>query len=1068
MTQAQGTGAAFHARVTDLFLAAADLERGERAAFVDAACGGDAKLRAAVERMLAGDEGSADFLAPLPGPASNEASGRRVGPYRLEREIGSGGMGSVWLAERVDGQFQKRVALKLVKRGMDTESVVRRFRLERQVLADLEHPRIARLLDGGSTEEGLPYLVMELVEGRPLLAYCAEQDLDLDERLRLFQKVCEVVHFAHEHHVVHRDLKPSNVLVGADGEPKLLDFGIAKVLEAGVAVETLELTRTGERFLSPRYASPEQLRGDPVGPASDVYALGVILYELLTTFHPHGWTTTSWREFEQEVLEREATPPSRALRARADAAEPREGRRARTRRLRGDLDTIVLTALQKEPARRYASARALALDVERHLAGLPIHARPDSRAYRAAKFVRRNRGLVAGTGAFVLLLLIALGVVLKLYADSLRAQQLALWEAYVGHVAAAENALVSARVSEARAHLDLAPEGLRDWEWRHLRTRLDRSRRTLETAGHGAFALDGARGRLAVAQHGRLEVRELESFALLLTTESVGPRPTGAWKGCVDLAFSADGVHLVSVWDGGDLFVHDLAAGGTLAHRGDPGSRYASAAFHPSQDRLVVGTMAGELLELDPASGAVGARRAAHAQQVTALAFDPAGGVLASTSWDESARLWTAAALEPLHVLRGHTMAVTSAAFAPDGMRLVTCSLDQSVRVWEVATGAALHVHHVKGGFDGAALFAPGGDDLLVTLRGGIEVLGAATREKRTLWLGHEDAPTRLALDVARGRAWSKGAEVLKEWSLDTRDVRTLPACEFSEIVCFDPRGGRLANAGPDRRIRLWSWPEGASLGELEAASGMLVGLRFHAREEQLYSLDEHGGLSLWDLDERRLVQHAEPAVRAGEPAAFEIASDAAGTLLLCFLETALELRAADATLLRTLEPPPGTRLTDSALDPRGRLVAAVDVRGRTFLWDAGSGELRATLAPPAPASGPALAVAFDPAGELVATGFVAGAIALHESATGRVRVVLTESRQRIDALAFHPHGHRLASGGMDGTIRLWDVPTGRLVATLSGHAARISSLDFSPDGATLASSSDDASVRLWETTSLP
>ena len=311
--------------------------------------------------------------------------GALIGPYRLVRELGQGGMGVVYLAERADGQFEQRVALKLIKRGMDSDEILRRFLAERQVLARLSHPHIARLLDGGVTAEGQPYFAMEYVDGVPLHHYCEERSLGFEDRLRLFREVCEAVQYAHRSLVVHRDLKPSNILVTSAGETKLVDFGIAKVLYEDVADRSV--TRTDQRLMTPEYAAPEQVRGEPVTTATDVYALGAILYQLLTGRPPHQFTGRS----------RGGAVPHH-LRGGPRAAERGPcTRHRRRRRLRGDLDIIVLKALRKDPARRYPSVEALLEDLERHRTGLPVRARPDSVAYRARKFLGRHR--LSGHGA---------------------------------------------------------------------------------------------------------------------------------------------------------------------------------------------------------------------------------------------------------------------------------------------------------------------------------------------------------------------------------------------------------------------------------------------------------------------------------------------------------------------------------------------------------------------------------------------------------------------------------------------------------------------------------------------
>jgi len=401
-------------RLADLFDVAAGLDPSARASYLADACRDDPALQREVERLLAAHERAPGFIdsPPILPDRLTEvealAPGRRIGAYRVVREIGRGGMGAVYLGERADGQFDQQVAIKLIKRGMDTTLVLGRFRAERQILASLDHPNIAHLLDGGTTEDGLPYFVMEHIDGKPIDEYADEQRLSIEERLALFLEVCRAVSYAHQRLVVHRDIKPLNILVTTAGVPKLLDFGIAKVLNADA--DDVPATLTGFRLLTPEYASPEQIEGGQATTASDVYSLGVVLYELLTGRSPYRPRSHAPQDVAESVRTTEPERPSAAV---ATRPEPVEGRRrvlatdraAATRaastgrlqrRLRGDLDVIVLTALRKEPSRRYQSVEQLAADVRRHLAGLPVRARPDTFRYRAGKFVRRNRvGVVA-------------------------------------------------------------------------------------------------------------------------------------------------------------------------------------------------------------------------------------------------------------------------------------------------------------------------------------------------------------------------------------------------------------------------------------------------------------------------------------------------------------------------------------------------------------------------------------------------------------------------------------------------------------------------------------------------
>lgn len=406
------------------FAVASDLATAERKVFLD---GCDAKLREAVQKLLTAEDEAGDFIldAAIVSVGLVDESlpdafvGKQIASYRLLKQIGQGGMGAVYLATRSDESFDKRVAIKLIKRGMDTNAVLKRFVMERQILANLEHPNIANLLDGGSTDDGLPYLVMEYVEGLPVTRFSNSRNLDTNSRLVLFQKICSAVSYAHANLVVHRDIKPSNILVTNDGVPKLLDFGIAKLLHPDWSLDTAEATATMFRVMTPEYASPEQIRGLPVTTASDVYSLGVVLYELLTGERPYKIESRSPDEVAQIVLTAEPVRPSSVVSRRIrtnynEVLDTNDGRQesvTRTpemarRNLKGDLDNIILKALRKEPERRYTTVQQFSEDIRRYLEGLPVTATADSTSYRFSKFVKRHRaGAIASL--FVALTLIA-------------------------------------------------------------------------------------------------------------------------------------------------------------------------------------------------------------------------------------------------------------------------------------------------------------------------------------------------------------------------------------------------------------------------------------------------------------------------------------------------------------------------------------------------------------------------------------------------------------------------------------------------------------------------------------
>ncbi len=475
-------------QLKSLFHSALEVEKSQRAAVLDQACEGNAELRSRVERLLVSHDEAGSFLvspALLGSGVSSLADGdgeprvhektrvgQRIGPYKIIREIGRGGMGTVFLAVRADDQYRKQVAIKLVNRGMDTDVILRRFMMERQILANLEHPNIARLLEGGSTPDGLPYFVMEHVEGQPMDEYCDARTFTTTQRLILFRQVCAALQYAHQNLVVHRDIKPNNILVTAAGVPKLVDFGIAKLLTPDWITETGVATATILRVMTPEYASPEQLRGLPITTASDVYSLGVVLYELLSGHRPYHLDSRQPEEMARVILQQEPLKPSVAI-TRVEETHPTGGNGPATitpeavgqaregtidklrRRLSGDLDNILLKALRKEPQRRYASVQELAEDIRRHLEGLPVTAMPDTASYRFGKFVKRHRaGVFAGSLA---VLMLASATAITSWQAVVASRQRAKAERRFGEVRKLSNSLITELQSSLTAIPGTAP-----------------------------------------------------------------------------------------------------------------------------------------------------------------------------------------------------------------------------------------------------------------------------------------------------------------------------------------------------------------------------------------------------------------------------------------------------------------------------------------------------------------------------------------------------------------------------------------------------------------------------------
>lgn len=407
-------------KVKQVFASALEVEPGDRAAVLDELCGDDTDFRDEVESWLASYLESEGFIETPIFSASSlidttpPSVGRQFGNYTIIREIGHGGMGAVFLAGRNDGEFEQQVAVKIVRQAIVETESINQFRRERQILASLSHPNIAKLLDGGVTADGTPFLAMEFVEGKSIIKYADSKGLGLDERLKLFIRVCKAVTYAHRNLIIHRDLKPANILVTDEGEPKLLDFGLARIVD--VAAPDSDQTQTAFRALTPAYASPEQLCGQPVSTASDIYSLGVVLYELLTGERPFLFEGKSLDEIIRTVTSQDPPAPSEMARALSNDINAKKNRprsAIRDPHLKGDLDNIILMALRREPERRYLSVEAFADDIERSLLGRPVAARANTRYYRSSKFVRRHK--IAVAAAFLVLVSLIGGIAVSLW-----------------------------------------------------------------------------------------------------------------------------------------------------------------------------------------------------------------------------------------------------------------------------------------------------------------------------------------------------------------------------------------------------------------------------------------------------------------------------------------------------------------------------------------------------------------------------------------------------------------------------------------------------------------------------
>ena len=1100
-------------RAMDLAFEAAQMTPSERDTFLERECAGDGPMRLEVESLLtyganrsdvfddsALDEhrhrlGSAlrhgsDTALPDNGRPDSIPTPPSIERYAILRLLGRGGMGTVWLARRADEHFKKQVAIKVVKRGMDTDEILARFRRERQVLAHLEHPNIARLLDGGATASGLPYLVMEYIVGDPIDQYCQEQRLSLEDRLRLFMQVCRAVQHAHQHLIIHRDLKPSNLLVMQDGTLKLLDFGIAKLLTGDDAEQTL--TAREARPLTPRYASPEQVSGDRITTASDVYSLGVVLYELLTGRTPHDGD--SGLQFEQAIREQDPKRPSEVLatlRKRDTASrdeavgpsgvgDPRQLRR----RLAGDLDTIVLKALHRDPGRRYASAEQFAVDIRRHLDGLTVMARPDSLGYRAAKFIRRNAGLVV-TGS--LLIAVMMGWVItstRLLFDATAARDAeseiridAEWQSYIANIAAAEAALQVHRTGTARMRLEMAPEHLRNWEWRHLHQRLDQSRRVLGDSKHSFSSVAiTPNGRTIVASSmtdGRitfwdastgevirtLSAKEVWGFALspdgtriawhasdrqqriVHVIDAVSGETllelTGHEMDVESVTYSPDGRLIAAGSYHGVTLIWDGETGRVIHQIRPPGprtrklNRVRALAFGPNSQRLAIGDWKGDIRILDCATGDLIHTLSGHGGRVLGVSFSPDGSKLASASSDRTARIWNPLEGKELLILYGHNGVVEGVAFNPLGDQIVTTSRDQTLRRWDVATGRSLAVMHGHTDVVFSAAWDSGSDFIASTSEDGTvriwdaDLEGLPSLAGTVGWI-HD-------VDVSPDGLWVAGGGVSRLLVSDLQSGETVakldPARRSSgggHTFCLDfsPDGRRLAAAGIANAIRIWdvnTWKETATL---RGHTGWVMALAFSPDSRQIVSGGRDRTVRVWD-------------VSTGETLWVSLGHEA--------------------------------RVTRATFSPDGLLIATASEDRTVRFWNADTGD---PLEPVLKHDGAVYGLDFSPGGTLLATGSSDGKILIW-GVSARRKLATLDGRSGVRSVTFSPDGSRVGSGHDDHTIKLWDVDLAlhrphltAEAATFRGHFDRVNDLAFSPDGSTIVSGGRDYVVRMWYTTS--
>lgn len=1019
-------------QIDQMLDAALELPAAERKAFLAQSCAGDEALRQEVWSLLAASEQAEDFFEAPPlddvaalfrGEESAFAPGQRIGPYRILRELGRGGMGLVFLAVRADDAYQKQVAIKLVSPNPLQPELVRRFRRERQILADLDHPNIARLLDGGTTEQGWPYVVMEYVEGIPLTHYCWVNQLALSRRLQLFLDVCAAVQYAHQNLIIHRDLKPANILVTQAGVVKLLDFGIAKLLKPERQQATAYETQSGVLMMTPEYASPEQMRGDALTTASDVYSLGVLLYELLTGHLPYQLKSHALPEIIRAVCESEPLLPS--IRVGQSQTAPRDFAAARPERLgiqlKGDLDNIALTALHKEAARRYSTVQQLSEDIGRHLAGELIFARQATLGYRVQRFVKRYRVVVAATALVLVTLLGGIAATLRQARVAQTHARANRRLAYAGQMHLATQAWELANIGQLRELVEQSrpqpgEEDLRGFEWYYL---------------------------------WRLAHRNGERFSL--------PHPQEVWA--VD--YSPDGQRIASGCADNKLRVWNAASGQLLGEYSGHTAYIWDVAWSPDGRQLATAGEDGTARLWEAATGHELVVFKGHThKRVNAVAFSPDGKRLATGSRDGTARIWEIATGRELLTIQASASWVNTVAFSPDGRWLATShGAGTTLKLWNAATGREIRAIDVPTTIWSSA-FSPDGKTLAVGGKTGTAyLLEVSTGKELAAFKGHRDEIKSVAFSQdGKMLATASNDRTIKLWDAVTGEEITTLKGHTGQVwsVVFSPDGKSLVTSDTENTVKVW---------DLHATLEFTSRTRDLPRENifavftpdsQKLAVGRTERIDIVEAATGRVLATCDGSIRASTSAAFS--PDGKRLFTGCHDGTASVWDAASGKELLTFKGHTAF-IASVALSPDGQTLATGSHDSTVKLWQPATGQELATLK----AGNLVRAVAFSPDGKRLASGGHDNATRLWDAATGRELAAWRGHTKPILTLAFSPDSATLATGSADSTVKLWQVATGRELAIFKGHAGHVNCLSFSPDGRRLATGSSEGLVRLWD-----